>query len=1230
MGKRGLGVVGGAVCLAVAALCAMSAKVAADVRPCVGDCDGNRQVTIDELVRGVSIALIAQPVSICPAFDRNQNDAVTIDELITGVNSALRGCFAAVRFRGVCLRPGPSGLVPCPAGTTARVSVCLDRSRCLLDPLARRVVGSGTAGSDGTFALVTSDEAIVDALLVLESDVDVGVVYRDLIIGPSSDGAVFDGLAIDPRSEAAARLIAANGAELFSNVGLSELLDVIRAALAAVDFSGLSPLAAADLAATIAGQDPTVQTAIAVRRFTPTATKTSTVTRTSTATSTVTATTTSTATATLTPTVTATPSSTSTVSSTPTQSATATITATTTPSSTPTATLPPLNLAVEVNPDPVRPGETVEVSVTVTNTGGSVIGPVMLETVLPMSIDSFNDTLASGTGRCGVNQINTCNPGSTLTWHFIGNLAPGEGITLRVPPIVAAGTPNGTPLQFTATAMAGELSVMRSYTAVVQSGTAANPFDLALTQDREPVPAGALLTYTATFGFRAVVGQADSTLQIHPPAGTTFVDASDGGAPNANGDVEWMLGTLTPGDGGNRRLTVRIGDAVVNGALLEAQATIARSDAGGTKRANAANRVASSAPLRLAIAPNPDPARPGDSIDVEITVTNPSDAPVSATLDVVVPDLVDTVIDGHTMGGGVCGPFSLGNPCERRSRIRWTLTVPPRDGVTVRLDPVVSMATPGGAVIPLQARLVNTQGSSVVSARRAIHVDASANWDLAVDEDRDPVGPSDAYSYRLTVRHRPADAVAKDATLELTLPDGVTVLDAGDGTLDGRTVRWVLGPLGPGELAFRELTVGVDPTLITPTVLAAETVVRAADGGFDATRNRTITRAVIGTPLLLSLEANPDPVRPGEVLETQLTVTNVGSTNLNGIGFEARMPENTDAFFASLSSGASCSAQTLQCAPREVVRWTIPQVPPGGAATVRVPPIVTAGTPDGTLLHLFARAADIGGGRNAVISRTFTVATDPPFALALTDSIDAVIPGHMVTYTVHYGRLADVAAVAAVLRVDLPPSVFFVSASDGGTALGDHAAEWDLGAIAPGEGGSRQLTAVVDTVPLGTPLHAVATIRDGEDASSAARANVVTAAASAILALSVTAAPDPVQPGAPVTVSLSVTNTGSATVANVSVEGIVPPEANAFQDTTTTGGGICGPFGSNACAPRQRVLWTIASIGAGQTVTVTMPPTIRANVAPGSVVRFVGRLQQNISTPPVVASDAVTVQGAMQ
>jgi hypothetical protein len=59
---------------------------------CAGDCDGTGVVTVDELVRGINIALDRAPVVTCPSFDTSGDGAVSIAELIRAVNRALNGC----------------------------------------------------------------------------------------------------------------------------------------------------------------------------------------------------------------------------------------------------------------------------------------------------------------------------------------------------------------------------------------------------------------------------------------------------------------------------------------------------------------------------------------------------------------------------------------------------------------------------------------------------------------------------------------------------------------------------------------------------------------------------------------------------------------------------------------------------------------------------------------------------------------------------------------------------------------------------------------------------------------------------------------------------------------------------------------------------------------------------------------------------------------------------------
>ena len=54
---------------------------------CPGDCNGDGAVTIDELIRGVSVALGAIGADACPAFDGDANGQVGIAELVAAVNA---------------------------------------------------------------------------------------------------------------------------------------------------------------------------------------------------------------------------------------------------------------------------------------------------------------------------------------------------------------------------------------------------------------------------------------------------------------------------------------------------------------------------------------------------------------------------------------------------------------------------------------------------------------------------------------------------------------------------------------------------------------------------------------------------------------------------------------------------------------------------------------------------------------------------------------------------------------------------------------------------------------------------------------------------------------------------------------------------------------------------------------------------------------------------------------
>lgn len=63
--------------------------------PCVGDCNNDQSVTVDELLRMVNIAFGNAGVDTCGAGDANHDGEITVDEILeilTAVNNALTGC----------------------------------------------------------------------------------------------------------------------------------------------------------------------------------------------------------------------------------------------------------------------------------------------------------------------------------------------------------------------------------------------------------------------------------------------------------------------------------------------------------------------------------------------------------------------------------------------------------------------------------------------------------------------------------------------------------------------------------------------------------------------------------------------------------------------------------------------------------------------------------------------------------------------------------------------------------------------------------------------------------------------------------------------------------------------------------------------------------------------------------------------------------------------------------
>src|SRR5262245_32457584 len=88
---------------------------------CVGDCQGDGEVSINDLILGVNISLGLQPLDACPPFQNAQGE-VDIAQLIKGVTNALNGCPEEPTATATATSPGVATRTATPVATATHTA----------------------------------------------------------------------------------------------------------------------------------------------------------------------------------------------------------------------------------------------------------------------------------------------------------------------------------------------------------------------------------------------------------------------------------------------------------------------------------------------------------------------------------------------------------------------------------------------------------------------------------------------------------------------------------------------------------------------------------------------------------------------------------------------------------------------------------------------------------------------------------------------------------------------------------------------------------------------------------------------------------------------------------------------------------------------------------------------------------------------------------------------------
>jgi uncharacterized repeat protein (TIGR01451 family) len=158
--------------------------------------------------------------------------------------------------------------------------------------------------------------------------------------------------------------------------------------------------------------------------------------------------------------------------------------------------------------------------------------------------------------------------------------------------------------------------------------------------------------------------------------------------------------------------------------------------------------------------------------------------------------------------------------------------------------------------------------------------------------------------------------------------------------------------------------------------------------------------------------------------------------------------------------------------------------------------------------------------------------------------------------------------------------------------------EWPLGTLAPHSTGVRQFkVSIASGTPQGSTISASAEVRNAV-AQSLARATVATVAGtSKPIALTMTANPDPVQPGERVVYTLTVSNLGASTLTGVTLTDLVPKQHHRCP-TRHLDPGLCA-F-AQICPAGTPLSWSLGSLAPGLSRTVQFSAVVDTENAPAA------------------------------
>jgi uncharacterized repeat protein (TIGR01451 family) len=809
----------------------------------------------------------------------------------------------------------------------------------------------------------------------------------------------------------------------------------------------------------------------------------------------------------------------------------------------------PAKSFTDLNGGLVHPGDVIEYTVTLPNSGQDAATNLVFRdpipantTYVPGSLQVVSGANAGAkTDAAGDDQAEFDAAGNQVVYRLGaganaatgGTLAIGASTTVRFRVTVNAGTPDQTVIVNQGVAnFNGKTTGFALSADSNQVGFAVNSqADLQLLKQvsKANPNVGDTITYTLTLGNLGPATATGVFVKDLLPVEVRYVssNASQGVYNNATGF--WDVGTLAFG----AQAVLTISAVVVS---PNPSVNVGTADANQTDP-NLANNTASAVLIPqkadLALVKTVNNLRPnvGDIITFTLALTNngPSTATNVQVSDPLPPSLV---FQSALASQGSYDPFSgLWTVNNLTNGATAALTITAK---VTTIQPEVNAAV--ASADQFDSNPGNNSSSVNVTPQYAdLAITKVSSVDLAV-----PQTPGTPVTFTIRLENNGPDT-ATNVTVQDSLAPGLTLISLSQGSYDTTSGVWTVGNLAPHVVAF--LTLG--GTVPEGGTLTNVATVSHADQ-FDPDLSNNTATATADPPVAdLALVKQVSNARPnvGDTITFTLTLTNKGPDGATNVKVVDPLPAGLTFLGANASKGSYDPIAGV---------WSVGGMANGEQATLTITARVDAAAPSRNLATADSDQFDPDLSDNS----PFVDVKPQQADLEIVKSVDNPTPkiGDTVTYTITVTNRGPDDATNVVARDLVPVGLGFVSHAETRGIFFPGIGTWVIGDLPSGASATLTVQVVVDVIGEETNFVVVAGDQfDPVRGNNLDSATLTVAPPSADLAVAKTVDKPTPNVGNVVTFTVTVTNNGEDTATDVAVTDFLPAGLAYVSSTASSG-----------------------------------------------------------------------------